>query len=629
MRGDSTSAAPKVISKLAYSNGFSSNAYYLTGLPQISNIDSVLHVPYIVTDQIFPVNKGTNNPPGTPSAGIYTQYGINLVRFDLATKDIYSAEIAKNLHITGGILWQYDGYLPVEHGFFLYPDYIQAGYNTTGGNMAAQPDGATNNSAYYYQVTYEWSDNQGNIYRSAPSIPFPVTTSGNLSTGSVTIQVPTLRLTYKTANPVKIVIYRWSVAQQVYYQVTSYTTPLLNDPTIDNVTFLDVFADSAILGRSILYTTGGVVENVAAPAVSALTLFDERLWAINSEDPNVLWYSKPVIQNTPVETSDLFTVYVAPTTGVQGPGTGPSRAICGMDDKLIIFKDNALYYLNGKGPDLTGANSQYSQPTFITAAVGSSNPDSIAVIPQGIVFQSNKGIWLLGRDLSTKYIGAPVEAYNNAIVQSVVVVPGTTQVRFRMSADITLMYDYYYDQWATFTGASGTSSVIYEELDTFINRYGQVFQETPRLYLDGTTPVLLGFTTSWISLAGLQGYERFYQGYLLGTYYTPFKLSMKLAYDYNPNSSQLIEIMPDNYSSTYGADSPYGDGTPYGGPSNVFETRFFPEIQKCETFQITLDEIYDPSFGVQAGAGLTLSGLNLIVGVKKGSRTQKASQSFG
>ena len=33
-------------------------------------------------------------------------------------------------------------------------------------------------NAYFYQVTYEWSDSQGNLFRSAPSIPISVTTTG-------------------------------------------------------------------------------------------------------------------------------------------------------------------------------------------------------------------------------------------------------------------------------------------------------------------------------------------------------------------------------------------------------------------------------------------------------------------
>jgi hypothetical protein len=42
-----------------------------------------------------------------------------------------------------------------------------------------------------------------------------------------------------------------------------------------------------------------------------------------------------------------------------------------------------------------------------------------------------------------------------------------------------------------------------------------------------------------------------------------------------------------------------------------------------------MQEIYDPSLGVNAGAGLSLSGLALIVGIKKGYRTQSAAKSFG
>src|SRR6185295_19933036 len=30
------------------------------------------------------------------------------------------------------------------------------------GSVAAKPDGSTSTNAYFYQVTYEWSDNQGN-----------------------------------------------------------------------------------------------------------------------------------------------------------------------------------------------------------------------------------------------------------------------------------------------------------------------------------------------------------------------------------------------------------------------------------------------------------------------------------
>jgi hypothetical protein len=89
-------------------------------------------------------------------------------------------------------------------------------------------------------------------------------------------------------------------------------------------------------------------------------------------------------------------------------------------------------------------------PFKCTTTVGCANPNSIAIIPQGIVCQSNKGIWLLGRDLSTSYIGAAVEEYTTSnVVLSAQTVPGTNQVKFVMNSGVVLMYDYYYNQWGT------------------------------------------------------------------------------------------------------------------------------------------------------------------------------------
>ena len=47
------------------------------------------------------------------------------------------------------------------------------------------------------------------------------------------------------------------------------------------------------------------------------------------------------------------------------------------------------------------------------------------------------------------------------------------------------------------------------------------------------------------------------------------------------------------------------------------------------SFSIEVIEIYDPSFGVVAGAGFTLSGINAVVGFKKDFRPQPAVHSVG
>lgn len=604
--------------RLAYANG---GGYQSTQvLSSVPLVGTSRYLPYEVKDFLATVNKGTANAAGTPANAIYTQTGVNVAIFALNASGQYSSEIAETLHLTGGKLWMYDGLKPVEHGFNVWPENLAVTAATTGGLITAQQ--------YFYQFCYEWTDNQGNLHRSAPSIPLSVVTTG--ATSANTLYVPTLRLTSKiTPNPVRLVGYRWSVAQQVYYQFTSITAPVLNDTTVDAITIVDTLADSAILGQTLLYTTGGVIENIAAPASTVSCLFKSRLFLVDAENPNLLWYSKQVIQTTPVEMSDLLTIYVAPTSGAQG-STGAISALSAMDDKLIVFKKDAIYYITGNGPDNTGANNDFSEPVFITSSVGCTNPNSIVLMPTGIMFQSDKGIWLLGRDLSTSYIGAPVEAYNTQVVESAQVIPGTNQVRFLLAnSSVTLMFDYYFQQWGTFTNLAAVSSTLYQGAHTYISNAGRVYQEQPNTYIDGSAPVLLSFTTSWISLAGLQGYERFYFLYILGTYFTPFKLSVQMAYDYNPSSSQYVTVTPDNYSAPWGGEALWGSGNVWGGPTQVFESRVFPSTQKCETFQITITEIYDPTLGVVAGQGLSLSGLNIVVGSKKGYRINKSSQSFG
>lgn len=620
---DSTGA---IYMRLAYSNsgGYEANQV----LPTVTLLNGSYYTPYLIVDFLATVNKGTALPTGTPTNAIYTQTGINLAKFAINDSGQHSSEIAGALHLTGGQLWEYDGVKPVEHGFQVWPENVAVTTSATGGLITAQ--------TYNYVFTYEWTDNAGMLHRSAPSIPATIVTTGATSTN--TIKVPTLRLTSKqpflaptnpaVTNPVRIVGYRWSTAQPVYYQFTSITTPVRNDTTIDNVTITDTAADSAILGQTLLYTTGGVIEDIAAPASIASALFKNRLFLIDAEDPNLLWYSKQVIESTPVEMSDLLTLFIAPTSGAQG-STGPMTALSAMDDKLIIFKKDAIYYLTGTGPDNTGAQNDFTDPIFITSTVGCANPNSIVLMPNGIMFSSDKGIWLLGRDLVTTYIGAPVELYNSQTVMSAQAIPATNQVRFVLNNNITLMYDYFFNQWGTHSNILAIFATLYQGMHTYLNSLGQIYQEENNTYLDGSSPVLMSLTTSWINIAGLQGYERFYFGNLLGTYITPFKLEVSLAYDYNPSALQNIEVLPDNFTQPWGGEALWGSGGPWGGPGAVFSARVFPTKQKCQSFQVSIQEVYDPSMGAAAGQGLTLSGLALVTGIKRGYRTQKASRSFG
>lgn len=626
----------QLIAKIAYQNGC---GYITKSLPNVSVQNNIAYISYLYKFAISSVAKDNSTKAAAlQQTGVYAQQGINQVQFNFDTSNIFGAELGGNLHITGGFLWAYDGNTLSEQNFHLWPDLDIAPKGGTAGNTS-QCFTITNGSGsipstnnLYYIGVYEWQDLQGNIHRSGISIQAFVKKSDltDPTSNTVVCHFPTLRLTYKTGNTVKLTLYRASDAQQTFYQVTQIASPTLNSTSVDSIDITDTYSDAQILGNPILYTTGGVLENTGGQACNSIDVFDNRLFTVSSEDPNVLNFSQIVIDQTPVEMSLFLTRYISPTVGAEG-STGPNRCLAVMDDKQVMFKDQAIIYMNGTGPSATGQNSNYSEPYFVTATVGCSNDNSIAYTPMGLLFQANngQGIWLLTRDLNTKYIGADVESYNSQRVVSANAVPGSTFVVFTMSSGITLMYDWYYNQWGTFYGITSYSSTIYQGLHTYIDNNGVVYQQSPGSYLDGGRPVLMKIQTGWINLNGIQGLQRAWWLFLLGTYQSPHYLFSTIAYDYNPNPAQGFNLPPQNTSTVYGQDTPYGNSSVYGGFSPLEQFRINLEQQKCQAFQIMLQEIYNPSSGIPAGAGLTFSAATIVYGQKKGYPRVSAALSVG
>lgn len=614
-------------------------------------ISSAFPIPNTVIESIDSVSQITVNNPSTVTAGvvlqspdIYFSYlqqnfaqtqnatvgiGGSAIIYQVQNNAAYNAkaslfssnvnavQLGQNLAITGGILWNYDGQTAVENNFLIYPDSISV---ANGGAGAMIPQD------YYYRVVYQWTDNQGNLNRSAPSIPVSITIPAGPNAQTV-VSIPTLRMSYKTN--VIISVYRLSTAQLTYYRVGNVRIPTQNNPLRDYVDFFDNNTDAQIVGNDILYTEGNIVENLSPNPSSALSIFDNRLWLVDSETKNTLFYSKQVIPGTPIEMSDLLSIYVSPIQSSQG-STGDIKCIFPMDDKLIIFKENAIYYINGTGPDNTGSNSQYSEPILITSTVGCSNQKSIVFMPNGLMFQSDKGIWLLERSLQTVYIGAPVESFTqNATVNSACLIPETNQVRMGLSSGIMLMYDYYFQQWGSFTNIPSQSATVALGKHTLFDDFGRVLQELPGTYSDAGNPVLMKFRTAWIALAGILGFQRAYFLFLLGKYVSPHKLICKIGYDFDPFEYQTIIVNPNNYNAPWGNDPVYGSTNLWGGNSQVEKWRLMFEKQKCDSIQITIEEQYDPSIGEPAGEGLTLSGINCVVGIKRVFGTYPASITAG
>jgi hypothetical protein len=569
-----------------------------TGLPRTS-IDSAGR--YVFPIQIR--NKLTADAGGSI---LSTSRGIqkSALRFGVAAYN--NDSLGENLHISGGILLAYDGVSATEHGFNLFPEDVE---------LAPAAGGSLPVGQYAYRAVYEWVDGRGQIHQSAPSILEIASSAGGNNTIDVTI--PTLRLTLKTfpRAECKIVIYRSQVDEvTVLYRLTETD----NDPDVDSVTFSDdgSIPDTSLRVNQILYTTGGVLENIAAPASKVITKHKNRLWIAGLEDDSALWYSKEFVFGEGVAFSDFFRIQC-------DPRGGPITALASMDDKLVIFKRDSIYTLVGDGPVDTGAQNDFSQPQGIAGDIGCIQPESIAAIPEGLIFKSDKGIYLLTRNLGFEAIGDPVEDFDTLEVTSAVVVEDEDEVRFTTLTGSCLVYNYHFGQWSTFSNYSATSAISALGSYLHLKSDGRVRQETPGLYLDAGSRIQMAIETSWLAFAGLQGFQRVKRLDFLGDYLSDHYTRVKIAYDYEDAFTQTVyfNVDEDLDLSYYGDDATYGSSSVYGGSGTaVYQFSIKPRRQKCQSIKLRFEDVDTKT---EAGGGsFNLVGLTFEVGQKIGTDKQ-------
>lgn len=548
-------------------------------------------VPLSASSWLLPSALTIGTYTGSTGVGVEPLTGLSAVTVNFAVdyaRNYSRTTLANDFHISGGFLWMYDGIAPTEHGFHLYPDPVTNSASGSGGAMLA--------GTYGYVFCYEWTDGQGLIHRSTPSVAVSVTTTGTASSNTLTI--PTLRLTTKTGvhNPVRIVGYRTLANGSIYYRLGSVT----NDVTIDTVTFADGQVDTAISTHPQLYTTGNVLQNGPIGPPGMLCIHRNRLWALDSTNPYLLWPSKEIALGAPVEFSASLYFNVNQVFG-------GATAIASMDDKLIIWTQTAILAVTGRGPDSTGGQNDWSDAQLVTTDVGCSAPRSVVMMPQGLMFKSLKGIYLLGRDLSVSYIGSDVEAYNALTITSAQLLASVNQVRFTASSGSQiLVYDYFVRQWSVFTmSASASDSTVWQGLYVWTTPGGTQYRESTTLFTDDGTFVRLKLVTPWLSFAGLQGFQRVYKALLLGEYASASQLTMTVAVDFNSTVVQTITV-------TASATAPY-------------QWRFDMARQKCEAVQLTLIDVNSGT----PGESLSLSALLFEVGIKPGPFRPPSGSSTG
>lgn len=522
-------------------------------------------------------------------------------------------QAGENLLIPGGVVSIYDGAQVVEAGFHVFPEGIE---DPAQDDMDGAMDG---DGRYAFTWIYEWYDAKGQVHRSAPAIPVLVNVPAGTATNSCEFEVPTLRLTSK--ENVRIVCYSTKLNGLVWYRTPhedgSATDGVDNDPTVDTVTFKRTVSDEDIEANEIIYSQGvnaadgGSLPHVCPPAARHAFVGKGRAILSGLENPYRWLYSKRITEGNGVAFSDFLLGEEIDRDG------GELTAGAILDDKIVLFKRDAIYIVAGDGPDNAGLGGEFAKPFKVNTDVGCVEPRSIVETPDGLMFQSAKGIYTLTRGLAVEYSGAWVEAFNGQTITAATLVDDANEVRFLTDDGHTLVYDYFFKQWATWTNHEGVAAELYDGAYHYLRADGSVLVEDDEVFTDDGDAIHLLIRTGWIKPGSIQGLKRIWRAALLGDFYSDHRLRGRIYRDWQDVPCDTFTWNPGAIFDTEDfGDGNFGDGNFGGGGANadrVYQVRHHLKRQKVQSISIEISDI-----GGAPGQAFALSALGLEVGMLPG-----------
>jgi hypothetical protein len=562
----------------------------------------------------------------------FTNPGIVRVEFDLDPL-ISMTEYNGSAYISGGMVWQYDGATPIEAGFLQVPE---TGTVTTSTDGSGTLDG---NSAYFYNIRWQWTDEQGKrLLSAAQLISLGPESSSRVSENSyrtddafnyrfisvandtVTIDVDAFSLTRKSADlgrvNSKLIAFKTPANGILRYRFDDGSLEVDVQNTVDlalvDLGVVEPNLDLAERGFTINefdYTNSGELENVAPFGAKLLISHDDRIFYVPNEDQNKVYFSKrPDAFSQPGFNEVLF---------IQAPQDGETITALGvMDNKLVIFKRSKIYMVSGDGPNNLGIGA-YTLPRLVSTDTGCKDFRSVVRMPAGLMFQSDKGIYILNRGEAVQYIGKPVEAFNDQDVTAATLIADTNEVRFLSSDERTLVFDYEFGTWTTFTNHEGLDAIIHDNTYKYLRLDGQVWEERAEFFKDGNANIKARIEFPWYRPQGMQKLWRCIRVAFLGEFLSNHQLRIKTAINYRNydeysvvwDPSQALNLTTWGSATDWGSDAAWGVGD-LTKPDRVYQVRHVPKIQKVQSIKFTIEEIppEDP------GAGFELTGVALEAG---------------
>ncbi len=523
------------------------------------------------------------------------------------------ARSGNTLYVACGLgLLQYDGIGLTEVGYLQFPsDFTLA--DGGAGTMAA--------GGYSYKCTLRWQNAAGDSDRSTTATFKGITQAGSKE---VDITFDNFDHTLKRDPRADIAIEFWrTVADSPpgapFYLVTGVDPSdtsgdncyVKNAPGAVAQTFTDSYTDATLTGQQGDPEPGETLEGIAPPPCTLVVANDARVFIAGiAGEPDQVWYSK---QRSAGEVAAF-------NDGLSIPIPAPGGAITGLallNKTLFVFRERAVYRVDGEGFDNTGGGFNY-QAERIPGDIGALNQESIVVTERGVMFKSWKG-WQLTNGQAIQYIGGPVSDFDGHAVLSADVMETQHQVRILVSASVDLviggggiitpdipppiiadgavsvaamlMFDTNIGQWAEWSVTDGVHSCVWNSRHVVLTDTG------PRTQLTEYTGVDYGIDleTAPVKFNDIAGYGAMDCFHVLGEFVSGCTVRIRLARD---------------YATTYFQDKTH---TPSQAANTTYELKHSPSIRQAKAYRVRIT--VSPT---SAGASVKLTGIAFSLGVQPG-----------
>ena len=532
---------------------------------------------------------------------------------DEVTLDFREAPLATVVNrgsaIIGGAAWFWYSGSWTEEVSFAYPPVINVPVITPNpGGLAA--------GTYFYTSHWSTYDEKGNLHRSLPTASVEVEIIPATAPANVTMQVKTLSASTRLAIPnkdVNAVWYRSTDSDPIKRRISRPTLLCANTP-MENLTNTSFIDEASTVEGNILYTDGGVEIEAVAPEGGRIPFVAaNRVWLGDFFRRDRIQYSKRYAPGTANEDS------IAPEFNEAfGYLVRSGRRITGMselDDKLVVFTEEEIFALAGRGPDDSGANNDFSGLQEVSNDGGCIEARSVVAFPGGVMFQSKAGVYALTRNLSLEFLGRAVEdkLAEYPIITAATLVSKVNEVRFVASNGtraIILVFNYKWGAWSWWEprdAVGGQMSIVSAAVHNneyyVVSRSGNIFVLDAALHKDDTTEYIpLEVETSWLQSAGQSGWQRIWNITALCDRKDAHDLTMTVYNDFDSSPSQTVT---------------WSDATIAAFPELPREqVKTHVLRQKCQAVKVKIADA-DPGVAT-TGAGFDIAGIVLEAGVKRG-----------